>query len=105
MPSAHIAHDAICLRACYAMSGSEIAQGPARSDGKERVQLPFLRAIVLRVCYAMSGTETGNLAPNVDDALESMRVPSPLCSYALATQCADTELGYDPTAVLCAVRY
>eukprot|EP00961_Rhodomonas_salina_P170774 2302444-Rhodomonas_salina.2 len=43
MSGTDIARGAVCLRTCYAMSGTDIAHG----------------AFCLRGCYAMSGTERG----------------------------------------------
>eukprot|EP00961_Rhodomonas_salina_P267808 3618292-Rhodomonas_salina.1 len=46
MDEEHPVCSAICLRACYAMSGTDLAYG----------------AICLRSCYAMSGTDLGYAA-------------------------------------------
>eukprot|EP00961_Rhodomonas_salina_P271943 3674730-Rhodomonas_salina.3 len=48
----------ICLRARYAMSGTDLAYGPTRMGGSTWSERKTTAGMVLRNCYAMSGTDT-----------------------------------------------
>eukprot|EP00961_Rhodomonas_salina_P303678 3941322-Rhodomonas_salina.6 len=56
----------ICLRACYAMSGTEIAYGRRSTRGAPRARLRLVgSAIRLRASYAMSGTDLAAAATHL----------------------------------------
>eukprot|EP00961_Rhodomonas_salina_P134844 1813766-Rhodomonas_salina.1 len=93
MSGTEIPYDAISLRACYAMSGTEIPYGD----------------ISLRACYAMSGTEIRYGAISLRACYAMSGTEIPYGTISLRACCAmsgtDTVWCYLPTRVLCGVRY
>eukprot|EP00961_Rhodomonas_salina_P205744 2776998-Rhodomonas_salina.1 len=59
----------ISLRACYAMSGSDMEYGPTQPTGHYHLRVSA--AICLRGCYAMSGTEMHMVLPVLQYRLAS----------------------------------
>eukprot|EP00961_Rhodomonas_salina_P029964 403667-Rhodomonas_salina.4 len=74
---------AICLRARYAMSGTDLAYGghvTRPKSGSGRGSARVIPAMGLRACYAMSDTDTAHV-------LTSHAITAtPLAAYALATR-------------------
>eukprot|EP00961_Rhodomonas_salina_P163751 2205552-Rhodomonas_salina.2 len=79
MPGTDIRHAGLCLRACYAMSGTDLGCAATRIGADANYQhksvFGWYKNILLRANYAMSGTGIADYTSTT------------ICCYALAMRC------------------